>query len=130
MIDKVHAHILDELRINARADTAFIIASVVLNFITLAVNAEIIGSADYFIAAVVFILLTLVVSFSAEVGLIKGRAASAKLIRGLIKMYEDHDVGDYYDKSLLSHYRIRYNIFILIVFSTGLVAILVPFLLM
>jgi hypothetical protein len=35
-------------------------------------------------------------------------------------------VEGYYDASLLSNYQIRYNLFLLVVIVTGLIAIIVP----
>jgi hypothetical protein len=50
-----------------------------------------------------------------------------KLLSGLLKMYKDQGVEGYYDPSLLSDYRTRYNLFMLTVLFTGLVAIIIPF---
>lgn len=127
MIDKVHKHILEELKINAKADTGYILVSVILNLMTLAINSAISGSSSQnMITKLIFILLTATLSIAAEVGLIKGRKASKKLIKGLIKMYKDNIVDAYYDASLLDHYKSRYNLFMLIIFGTALVAIVVP----
>jgi hypothetical protein len=50
-----------------------------------------------------------------------------KLLNGLLKMYKDQGVEGYYDSSLLSDYTLRYNLFMLVVLFTGLVAIVIPF---
>ena len=50
-----------------------------------------------------------------------------KLLDGLLKMYKDQGVEGYYDSSLLSDYATRYNLFMLAVLFTGLVAIIIPF---
>jgi hypothetical protein len=42
-------------------------------------------------------------------------------------MYKDQGVEGYYDPSLLSDYRTRYNLFMLVVLFTGVVAIIIPF---
>lgn len=129
MIDKIHSHILDELRINAKSDTVFILSSVLLNFTTLSINSAISnGDGNSLLIMFIFVALAITVSLAAEVGLIKGRQASKKLITGLIRMYEDSGTGQYYDESLLDHYRLRYNIFILIIFVTGIISVVVPFL--
>ena len=60
-------------------------------------------------------------------GLLKGKQTRLKLTNGLLKMYQDQGVDGYYDPSLLGHYDTRYNLFILAVVFTGLVAIIVPF---
>ena len=69
------------------------------------------------------ILLNLVVIF----GLLKGKQTRSKLIKGLMEMYEDENVSKYYDASLLSNYNTRYNLFMMVVVLTGIIAIVVPF---
>jgi hypothetical protein len=73
-----------------------------------------------------FVALVIVVNFVVEVGLIKGRQTRIKLLGGLLKMYKDQGVEGYYDASLLSNYTVRYNLFMLAVIFTGLIAIIVP----
>ena len=43
--------------------------------------------------------------------------------------YKDQNVDKYYDEALPGNYNIRYNLFILVVTFTGLIAIVVPFVL-
>jgi hypothetical protein len=62
----------------------------------------------------------------AEVGLIRGRQMRRKLLNGLMKMYKDQGVEGYYDSSLLGDYGTRYNLFMLSVLFTGLIALVVP----
>ncbi len=69
------------------------------------------------------ILLNLVVIF----GLMKGKQTRTKLINGLMKMYQDQNVDKYYDSSLLGNYNTRYNLFMMVVVLTGLISIIVPF---
>jgi hypothetical protein len=129
MLDKVHEHILDELRINARTDTIFIITAIFINFITLAINSAISnsGSIGNILIMLCFVILTIVVCLVSEIGLIRGRQASANLIKGLIEMYKDNGVEKYYDATLLSHYELKYNLFMLVILVTGIIAIVVPF---
>jgi len=77
-----------------------------------------------------FVALVIVVNFVVEIGLIKGRQTRVKLINGLLKMYKDQGVEGYYDASLLSNYNTRYNLFMLVVIFTGLIAIIVPLVLL
>jgi hypothetical protein len=77
-----------------------------------------------------FVALLIVVNFVVEIGLIKGRQTRVKLINGLLKMYKDQGVEGYYDASLLSNYNTRYNLFMLVVIFTGLIAIVVPLVLL
>ena len=137
MIERVHEHIMDELRTNTRTDTIFVLTAIGLNLLALGVNSAIGAAASYegpdattFIVMFTFVALLIVVNFVAEVGLIRGRQTREKLLDGLIKMYKDHDVDGYYDPSLLSAYRTRYNLFMLAVLFTGLVALVIPFVIM
>ncbi|ULQ58554.1 hypothetical protein K7I13_08200 [Brucepastera parasyntrophica] len=128
MIEKVHEHILDELRINARTDTIFVLTAIIINFITLAINSSISHSTGKDIVIMfTFVLLTIVVCIVSEIGLIRGRQASKKLITGLIEMYEDNGVDKYYNRTLLDNYKLRYNLFIIVILVTGILSITVPF---
>ena len=77
----------------------------------------------------VFICLIIVVNLVAVIGLIKGKNTREKLLKGLIDMYKDQNVDKYYDASLLGNYNLRYNLFILVVVVTGVIASIVPFIL-
>jgi len=129
MIERVHQHIIEELQQNTRTDTIFIITSIFLNLLTLAVNSSIAQgkSASRTIVMLIFVSLTIVVNFVVIIGILKGKQTRSKLISGLIKMYKDQGVDGYYDSSLLSNYNTRYNLFILVVVFLGLIAIVVPF---
>jgi hypothetical protein len=67
-----------------------------------------------------------VVNLVAEIGLIRGRQMRRKLLNGLLKMYKDQGVEGYYDTSLLGDYKTRYNLFMLTVLVTGVIAIVIP----
>jgi uncharacterized membrane protein len=129
MIERVHQHIIEELQQNIRTDTIFIITSILLNLLTLAVNSSIAQgkTANRTIVMLIFVILTIVVNLVVIVGLLKGKQTRSKLLSGLIKMYKDQGVDGYYDSSLLSNYSTRYNLFILVVVVIGLIAIIVPF---
>ena len=130
MIERVHQHIVSELGANTRTDTIFVLTAIFLNLLTLGVNAGIAssgGSGTQTIIMFTFVALIIVVNIVAEIGLIRGRQMRKKLLSGLLKMYKDQEVEGYYDSSLLSDYAIRYNLFMLIVLFSGLVAIIIPF---
>jgi hypothetical protein len=129
MIERVHQHIIEELQQNTRTDTIFIITSIFLNLLTLAVNSGIAQgkSANRTIVMLIFVSLTIVVNFVVIIGILKGKQTRSKLLSGLIKMYKDQGVDGYYDSSLLTNYNTRYNLFILVVVVLGLIAIVVPF---
>ena len=130
MIERVHEHIISELGANTRTDTIFVLTAIVLNLITLGINSGIASSETNATATIVmftFVALLIVVNFVAELGLIRGRQMRRKLLSGLLKMYKDQGVQGYYDPSLLSDYRTRYNLFMFAVLFTGLIAIIIPF---
>jgi len=132
MIERVHEHIIGELGTNTRTDTIFVLTAIFLNLITLGINSGIAGSnggATQTIVMFTFVALIVIVNFVAEIGLIRGRQMRRKLLNGLLKMYKDQGVEGYYDSSLLSDYTLRYNLFMLVVLFTGLVAIVIPFIL-
>ncbi len=130
MIERVHEHIVAELQQNSRTDTVFILAAILLNLLALGINSGVASGrnndATMWIVFFTFVCLVIVVNFVAEVGLIKGRQTRMKLLNGLLKMYKDQGVDGYYDASLLSNYNTRYNLFLLTVVVTGLIALIVP----
>lgn len=130
MIERVHEHIISELGANTRTDTIFVLTAIILNLITLGINSGIASgeaTATNTIVMFTFVALIIVINFVAELGLIRGRQMRRKLLNGLLKMYKDQGVEGYYDPSLLSDYRTRYNLFMLTVLFTGLIAIVIPF---
>ena len=130
MIERVHEHIIGELGTNTRTDTIFVITAIILNLITLGINSGLASSREDNTQTIVmftFVALIIVVNFVAEIGLIRGRLMRKKLLDGLLKMYKDQGVEGYYDPSLMGDYALRYNLFMLTVLFTGLVAIIIPF---
>ena len=130
MIERVHEHIITELQQNTRTDTIFILTAILLNLLALGINSAVSQSsnkdATTWVVFFTFVCLVIVVSFVVEIGLLKGKQTRIKLINGLLKMYKDQGVEGYYDSSLLSNYAIRYNLFLFVVIFTGLVALVVP----
>ena len=130
MIERVHEHIITELQQNTRTDTIFILTAILLNLVALGINSAVASEsnkdATTWIVFFTFVCLVIVVNFVVEIGLLKGKQTRLKLINGLLKMYKDQGVEGYYDASLLSNYNTRYNLFLLVVVFTGLIAIVVP----
>ena len=130
MIERVHEHIVTELQQNSRTDTVFIVAAILLNLLALGINSGVASGRNndstMWIVFFTFVVLVIVVNFVAEIGLIKGRQTRMKLLDGLLRMYKDQKVDGYYDASLLSNYNTRYNLFLLTVVVTGLIALVVP----
>lgn len=133
MIEHVHNHIIKEMEQNTKTDIIFVLTSIFLNLITLAVNSGLVEKSrtesSSLAVMFVFVFLIVLVNIVVIIGLIKGRQTRMKLVNGLITMYKDQNVAKYYDESLLSNYNVRYNLFILVVVCTGVIATIVPFIL-
>ncbi|GAG22038.1 unnamed protein product [marine sediment metagenome] len=130
MIERVHEHIIAELQQNTRTDTIFILTAIILNLLALGVNSAVASERDTdattWIVFFAFLCLIIVINFVVVIGLLRGKETRIKLINGLLKMYKDQGVEGYYDASLLSNYSTRYNLFLLVVVFTGIIAIVVP----
>jgi len=130
MIQRVHEHIITELQQNTRTDTVFILTAILLNLIALGVNSAVSSESDKdmttWVVFFTFVCLVIVVNIVVVIGLLRGKQTRIKLINGLLKMYKDQGVEGYYDLSLLANYSVRYNLFLLAVVFTGLIAIVVP----
>ncbi len=133
MIEHVHKHITSELQQNTRTDIIFILTAILLNLITLAVNSGMSENSRtdnaMLVVMFVFVCLIVLVNLVVVIGLMKGKQTREKLLAGLIQMYKDQDVDKYYDMSLLGNYNMRYNLFIMVVIFTGVIAAIVPFIL-
>ena len=133
MLEHVHNHITAELQQNTRTDTIFILSAILLNLITLAINSGMVEKSrtdnSLLIVMFMFVVLIVLVNIVVIFGLLKGKETRIKLVSGLIRMYKDENVDKYYDQTLLGNYTVRYNLFIMVVTFTGIIAILVPFVL-
>jgi hypothetical protein len=138
MIERVHEHIISELGTNSRTDTIFVLTGIILNLLVLGINSGIALSvtdvteidAASIIVMVVLVALLVAVNLIVGIGLTRGRQTRVKLLNGLLKMYKDQGVAKYYDQSLLGDYRTRYNLFMFGVIFIGIVALIIPFVLL
>jgi hypothetical protein len=132
MIEKVHDHIVGELRQNARTDTVFVLTAILLNLVLLATNSTLAAtSKDSSVATAVMailIVLGIVINAISVLGLVKGKMARHRLLEGLIRMYKDKGVDSYYDVGLLKAYDTRYTLFIVAIISLGSISVLIPIL--
>ena len=133
MLKEIHEHIVSELQQNARTDTIFVVTAVVFNLIVLGINSAVAGEAasananpsnDLILA--VFIIMNLLVNCIAVMALNFGKQSRNKLLGGLLAMYKDNDVGQYYDSSLLTNYGKRYLLFTAVIVCLALTSIVVP----
>jgi hypothetical protein len=132
MLERVHEHIVDELGQSARTDTIFVITAVVFNLVVLGVNSAVAGEgadgADVTSDTIlgVLIVVSLIINTIAVTALSLGRATRQKLLEGLIAMYCDNEVAQYYDPALLTNYGRRYWLFTGVIACLGLTGIVVP----
>jgi len=132
MLERVHEHIVSELGQSARTDTIFVITAVVFNLVVLGINSAVAGQAsngrdvagDTILG--VLIVVSLIINTIAVTALSVGRATREKLLEGLLAMYRDNEVAQYYDPSLLANYARRYWLFTGVIVCLGLTAIVVP----
>lgn len=135
MLEQLHEHINEELRVNTRTDTIFVITAIVFNFVMLAISSIQAGeAADAYnvntttptIVLIITMMVTIIVTGITIVGLYTGRATRQKLTNGLLQMYKDAEINQYYDESLLTNYMRRYVMFTTIIALLGVTAILIP----
>jgi len=133
VLKEIHEHIVSELQQNARTDTIFVVTAVVFNLVVLGINSVVAGEAasananpsnDLILA--VFIVMSLLVNGIAVMALNYGKQSRSRLLGGLLAMYQDNDVAQYYDSSLLTSYGKRYLLFTGVIVCLALTSIVVP----
>jgi hypothetical protein len=137
MLNELHDHIIEELKLNTRTDTIFLITALVLNGIFLGANsglASALSFGDTGIAPLLIFIITMMLSILingiAIIGLLTGRATRRMLVQGLMKMYEDAEVSQYYHESLLTNYMRRYVMFISVLGLMAIATMLIPLILL
>ena len=133
MLGQAHDHIVKELSDSSRTDAIFVLTAIVFNLVVLAINASVsVAAAEenatntYDLVLVVFIVLTVLLNGLAVAALILGRRTRRMLLAGLVAMYADNDVDQYYDPALLSNYGLRYALFTGIIVTLAVTAIIIP----
>ncbi|NKQ36800.1 MAG: hypothetical protein HF973_14450 [Chloroflexi bacterium] len=134
MLENVHHHIVNELGQSSRTDTIFVVTAVLFNLIVLGINSAVAGeaasqengTAAQDIILIIFITMVILVNIIASAALNVGKQTRGKLLNGLLSMYKDQEVDQYYDQSLLINYDKRYRLFTGVIISLGATAVLVP----
>jgi hypothetical protein len=133
MLNQVHEHIIGELRQSARTDTVFVVTAIAFNLIVLGINSAVAGEAaepyadpSNDVVLGVFIAMCLLVNAISVAALYFGRGTRGKLLKGLLAMYQDNNVDQYYDASLLTNYGRRYILFIGVIVCLAVTGIVVP----
>ncbi len=137
MLHEIHDHINQEIRINTRTDTIFVITAIFFNFIMLGVSSGLAGAAASELgqsrtgttSAIVLAInftISIMVNGIAITGLLTGRATRKTLSQGLLRIYEDQEVSKYYHPSMLTNYLRRYAMFVGIIGILGFASIIIP----
>ena len=137
MLHDIHEHINQEVRINTKTDTIFVVTAIVFNLIMLGTSSALAGEAAWdlneghdattnLVVLAILFFVSILVNGVAITGLLTGRATRKTLSQGLLKMYEDAEVSQYYHESLLTNYMRRYVMFIVIIGTLGFASLVIP----
>jgi hypothetical protein len=136
MLENIHDHINQEIRLNTRTDTIFVVTAIVFNFVMLGTSSALAGEAASdvgegtitasFVILIVNVVVSILVNSIAIIGLLTGRGTRKTLTQGLMKMYQDTNVDQYYHLSLLTNYTRRYIMFIAIIGILGVSSVIIP----
>ncbi len=132
MLKKLHDQITTELGQSSRTDTIFVVTAIVFNLVVLGINSALSNTAadentlQSNLIFFVFVLVTLLINSASLIALLIGRRTRNKLLSGIIKMYQDSQVDQYYPEELLQAYGTRYLLFAAVIVLLGLTAIVVP----
>jgi len=146
MKDRMHEQMTAELKQGTRTDTIVVIVAILLNLLFLGINSGAAAAVRQYewsglgreeisinvtAIAIMVILFVLVIVINVVVlrALSGGKERRVKLMAGLLKMYKEEGMKEYYDSSIIEKgYETRYNLFSVVVVSLGAVAILIPIL--
>jgi len=105
MKEKLHDQITAELGQSSRTDTIFVVTAIVFNLVVLGINSaadeKTLQSNLIFF---VLLIVTLLINSASLSALLIGRRTRNKLLEGIIKMYQDNQVDQYYPEELLNTY--------------------------
>lgn len=133
MIEKLHDHMVNELQQSSRTDTIVLIVALIFNLIIIGTNSNTAqqtiseyGNAYSGLLLVVFMVLSVVVNAIALVTLNNGRQTHDKLVKGLLAIYKDSQIDQYYDASLLEGYNKRYGLYQLVLIVLAITSLVIP----
>ena len=132
MLKKLHDQITSELGQSSRTDTIFVVTAIVFNLVVLGINSALSDAAadentlQTNLIFLVFVVVTLLINAASLTALLIGRRTRNRLLSGIIKMYKDNEVDQYYPEELLKAYGARYLLFAAVIVLLGITAIVVP----
>ncbi len=132
MLEKLHDQITAELSQSSRTDTIFVVTAIIFNLVVLGINSALSDVAadektlQSNLIFFVLLIVTLLINSASLSALLIGRRTRNKLLEGIIKMYQDNQVDQYYPEELLNTYGTRYLLFAAVIVLLGITAIIVP----
>jgi energy-coupling factor transporter transmembrane protein EcfT len=144
MQERIHEQISHELKQATRLDTKIAVIAIVVTLIlfTIAmifafsttgsitgilggIKATVFNVAPTIIMFVSLLAIAAVNWYSVRT-LLQNKKQRAKLTKGLMKLYKDEGVAQYYDGSIFKSYETRYNLFAIILTSVAAVSVIAP----
>jgi hypothetical protein len=144
MKERIHEQITYELKQAVRMDTITVIIGLTVTLILFAAAAifaaqttgSIVGSMTGFRATSVntantiimwvIILAIVAINWYAVRTLLKNKKQRGKLNEGLMKLYKDETMDQYYDGSIFKGYETRYDLFAVMLAAVGAVSVITP----
>ncbi len=144
MKERIHEQISYELKQAVRMDTITVIIALTVTLILFAAAAvtassttgSIVGSMSGFRATSVnaastiilwvFILAIVAINLYAVLTLLNHKKQRGKLNEGLMKLYKDEAMDQYYDGSIFKGYETRYDLYVVMLGAVGAVSVITP----
>ena len=144
MKEQIHEQISHELKQATRLDTKIVIISIVVSLILFGISLSFAmgttntisglfglgGSKVFNTAPAIIMFISLLAIFAINWfsvrTLMNNKKQRAKLNKGLVKLFKDEGVSQYYDGSIFKGYETRYNLFVVMVISVGAVSVITP----
>jgi capsule polysaccharide export protein KpsE/RkpR len=144
MKERIHEQISNELKQASRMDTIVVIVAIVVSFIlfslamgfafasTGSIMSSITGMATKSVNTAPTIIMFICIAATVAIDLcavrvfLKNKARRAKLNEGLMKLYKEEGVDQYYDVSVFKGYETRYNLYTVILTAVGAVSVIAP----
>jgi hypothetical protein len=144
MKERIHEQISLELKQAMRMDTITVIIALTVTLILFAAAAvtassttgSIVGSMTGFRATSVntastiimwvIILAIVAINLYAVRTLLKHKKQRGKLNEGLMKLYKDEAMDQYYDGSIFKGYEVRYDLYVVMLGAVGAVSVITP----
>ena len=148
MEDHLHQDITAELIQTTRTDTITAIVGVILNLIFLLVNSAVAGAVwteefirddlivdvttttEFELGIMLIFIILVAATIAINVFIIRamsaGKERRIKLTESLQKMYQEEEMGKFYDSSIIKGYEARYSLYTKVVGTLGVLAVLIP----